>query len=519
REAEGLRAEAGAVVEAARDDADRLLRDATTEAERVRRAAARDADTLRAEAEAEAGTAREEAARARRDAERDTTGARARAAAAEAEATRLREEAAAERAQAAQLREEAEALMDRATSRGQRRLAKAKVRTERREVLRAARVAARGRRREQRAARAARIAGRVGQFTRNNARRVLVAVPILAPMAVAWWSQMDYARTAFGWYTVFAIGFAGAWELTTAFTGWMYHQAKKIGDGGLIYRVFTWIFAAAAAAMNYAHHCGPEFSPTQPAVAFATMSIVGMILWELYASLLHREESRRKGRTAQVRPRIGLIRWMRYPATAWAAWSLTITDESLRTVGAAWAAAGEHRAQAREARERAGLRGVRLLAARVAGTAGWAPLRSLPPVTAGSMVVPVAGVTSPYDVPVYAVERQPVPQTTTTRTGRPVLPQAVAEDSPEPAPALWEGGTVETGTERRSREDAEEAAQRTETAAAVAEVVRDLLERGEPVNGHVVARDERVTVGVRSCQRHLRQLVATGVIPAEAVSR
>ncbi|CAM5688732.1 hypothetical protein STAFG_5799 [Streptomyces afghaniensis 772] len=101
---------------------------------------------------------------------------------------------------------------------------------------------------------------------------------------MAWWSQADYAKEAFGWWTVFALGFAGAWELTTAFIGWMYHQARQQGDAGTIYRVMTWVFASGAAAMNYAHHCGPGGRPTQASVAFATMA----------------------------RPKIGLIPWVRF---------------------------------------------------------------------------------------------------------------------------------------------------------------------------------------------------------------
>lgn len=93
-------------------------------------------------------------------------------------------------------------------------------------------------------------------------------------MTVPWWSQTDYSKEAFGWWTVFA-----AWELTTAVTGWMYHQARQQGDAGTIYRIMTWVFASGAAAINYAHHCGPGGRPTQASVAFATLSVVGMVLW------------------------------------------------------------------------------------------------------------------------------------------------------------------------------------------------------------------------------------------------
>ncbi|MFB7900710.1 hypothetical protein ACFC1B_30915, partial [Streptomyces xiamenensis] len=79
---------------------------------------------------------------------------------------------------------------------------------------------------------------------------------------------------------------------------------------------------------------------TPKAVAFAAMSITGMVLWELYASLIHRRKLRADGRVAAARPSIGAVRWIRYPVHSFTAWSLAITDADLTTLDRAWTAAG-----------------------------------------------------------------------------------------------------------------------------------------------------------------------------------
>ncbi|MFD0396327.1 hypothetical protein ACFQ3Z_45665 [Streptomyces nogalater] len=97
---------------------------------------------------------------------------------------------------------------------------------------------------------------RVKQFVKVNAERLMVIGPITAPMAVAWTGQAGFAEDILGWVVPFTILFAAAWELSTAFVGWMYHQARQSGDAGTLYRVSTWIFALGAAVMNFWHASG-----------------------------------------------------------------------------------------------------------------------------------------------------------------------------------------------------------------------------------------------------------------------
>ncbi len=342
----GLRAEQ--LTRAARRDAeaaDARLRAAEAEAKRIRSEATSAAEELRRQA---AAGIRAERERATRDVEELRTTAAATVASAEERAATVAEKAAAREAAAMEKEEAAEQLLRQAQEAWERARSRAARRQERKRLRQQGRIQrATARREHKEAAGRPTFAHRLTQgrlwireMVRNQARRGLVAGPILAPMAVAWWSQTDYAKEAFGWWTVFALGFAAAWELTTAFTGWMYHQARQQGDAGTIYRIMTWVFASGAAAMNYAHHCGPGGRPTQASVAFATMSVVGMVLWELYASLVHRQYLREQGLVSRARPKIGLIRWVRFPVRSWTAWSLTIDNAALSTLERAWNAAG-----------------------------------------------------------------------------------------------------------------------------------------------------------------------------------
>ncbi|WP_097963360.1 hypothetical protein [Streptomyces sp. or20] len=390
-------AAANEVAECAESDAARLRERAATEAARVREDAGRDQEAARHAAARVRKLAEEDIARlkatAAEDAERLTRSARE-----EAEriiaAARTRTETELKEAQetlaAARLREadaevtlkaaddmvkEAGARMARAMDRTERRIERKRLKETARQELRAARDERKAKARQLRAdARAGKPTRteRVKEFVKVNAERLLVILPITAPMAVAWTGQAGFAKDILGWIAPWTILFAAAFELSTAFVGWMYHQARKDGDAGTLYRAGTWVFAMGAALMNFWHASGKPDGPrvwdaaarqwvqeitywhfTPKAMAFATMSLVGMALWELYATLLHRRTLRADGKVAQARPSIGMVRWLRYPRHAFTAWSLAITDASLTTLNYTWFAAERelaHRRNLRSAR-------------------------------------------------------------------------------------------------------------------------------------------------------------------------
>lgn len=224
---------------------------------------------------------------------------------------------------------------------------------EKRALRRAHRKAARADRRErsaeQRADRAAQLARHRARAT-TSGRLILITFPILAPMVVAWTGQSEFAMRVLGWQFAASIVYAAAYELTTAFCAWMYHEARKDGDHGWEYRLATWIFAAGAAAQQWWHYSDHGHA-TPRSVTYSVMSGIGVVLWELYARLIHRRKLRAEGKLPPVRPRIGLARWLRYPARSWTTRSLIILRD-YETLAQAWTAADETIRDRQESRDR-----------------------------------------------------------------------------------------------------------------------------------------------------------------------
>ncbi|WP_327066871.1 DUF2637 domain-containing protein [Kitasatospora sp. NBC_01302] len=222
---------------------------------------------------------------------------------------------------------------------------------EKRQAIRDERRAARAERREQRAEKIADRSDRANRIKRASARlaeQFLVTAPILAPMAVAWTGQSQFAMRVLGWLFVASVLYAAAYELTTVYCAWLYHQARSDGDSGWEYRLGTWIFATGAAVQQWWHYSN-HWHPTPRAVTYSVMSIVGVLLWEGRARLIHRRKLRAEGKLPPARPRIGMARWTRYPRHSWTAWSL-ITLEGHRTLDAAWNSANLVLAARRELR-------------------------------------------------------------------------------------------------------------------------------------------------------------------------
>lgn len=227
---------------------------------------------------------------------------------------------------------------------------------EKRQARRADRRADRADRRELRAEKQAdrtQRAQRARTHVLAASERALVTFPILAPMAVAWTGQSQFAVTILGWAFLYSILYAAAYELTTVYWAWLYHQARTDGDSGWEYRLGTWVFASGAAVQQWWHY-SDNWHATPRAVTYSVMSAVGVLLWEGRARLIHRRKLRSEGKLPPARPTIGLSRWVRYPVRSWTTWSL-ITLEGHTTLDAAWTAADEHlrtaqldRAEARE---------------------------------------------------------------------------------------------------------------------------------------------------------------------------
>lgn len=166
------------------------------------------------------------------------------------------------------------------------------------------------------------------------ARNAMTIGPIVAPMSIAWTGQIGFSQRVLKWPFAGGVGYAAAYELTIIFCAWMFHEARKDGDSGLKYRFATWVFAVGNGIQQW-WHWSDNWHATPRAVTYSVMSGIGVIVWELYAGLIHRRELRAAGMMTGARPKIGLARWIRYPRISWSAWSVAVRD-NLTSVDLLW---------------------------------------------------------------------------------------------------------------------------------------------------------------------------------------
>lgn len=151
----------------------------------------------------------------------------------------------------------------------------------------------------------------------------MIVGPITAPMSIAWTGQIGFAQGILKWPFAGGVMYAAAYELSIIFCAWMYHEARKDGDSGAYYRALTWAFAIANGVQQW-WHWSDNWKATPRSVTYSIMTAVGILIWEAYAKLIHRRKLRADGKVSGSRPRLGLIRWARYPRISFAAWSGSI---------------------------------------------------------------------------------------------------------------------------------------------------------------------------------------------------
>ncbi|QNJ57696.1 membrane protein [Streptomyces phage Keanu] len=154
-------------------------------------------------------------------------------------------------------------------------------------------------------------------------RTAMIVGPITAPMSIAWTGQIGFAQGILKWPFAGGVMYAAAYELSIIFCAWMYHEARKDGDSGAYYRALTWMFAIANGVQQW-WHWADDWKATPRSVTYSIMTAVGILIWEAYAKLIHRRKLRADGRISNPRPRINLVRWLRYPRISFTAWSGSI---------------------------------------------------------------------------------------------------------------------------------------------------------------------------------------------------
>lgn len=154
-------------------------------------------------------------------------------------------------------------------------------------------------------------------------RTAMIVGPITAPMSIAWTGQIGFAQGILKWPFAGGVMYAAAYELSIIFCAWMYHEARKDGDSGAYYRALTWMFAVANGVQQW-WHWADDWRATPRSVTYSVMTAVGILIWEAYAKLIHRRKLRADGKISSARPRINLVRWLRYPRISFTAWSGSI---------------------------------------------------------------------------------------------------------------------------------------------------------------------------------------------------
>ncbi|MER0443058.1 hypothetical protein ABR738_00455 [Streptomyces sp. Edi4] len=321
-------------------DADRTRRTAEAEADRARttaRATVEDAENHAAQLTAQAkDEAAGIAARARTQAEELTRKAETAYQDAEATLDQARGEAVVLRADAGADRAQAAEALEQATSKTVQKLEKRKLKDDAAEELRAAKRNQKEARRQGRPT----LSDKTRKALQFMAVRFLIIVPILAPMVVAWTGQSGFAMRVLGWSFAGSLVYAAAYEMTTAYCAWLYDQARRDGDKGWEYRLATWAFGIGAAVQQWWHY-SHDWAATPKAVTFSAMSMVGVVLWELFARLIHRRKLRADRNLPPALPSLGAARWLRYPVRSWTARSLMIDDPDVwANTSRAWAYAG-----------------------------------------------------------------------------------------------------------------------------------------------------------------------------------
>ncbi|GAA1624437.1 hypothetical protein GCM10009733_021380 [Nonomuraea maheshkhaliensis] len=149
-----------------------------------------------------------------------------------------------------------------------------------------------------------------------------------APILIAWRGQIEFGAAVLG---LGALSFLlpTALEGAALYLSYLTHRAIQRRLPSLRYRIWTWVFTAAAAGMNFWH--GAEVSPAK-GVTLAACSVLGVLQLELTAALNSQMVSQRS--FAEIRTE--LWRWLRYGVLQWQARSIRAALGPACTPDQAW---------------------------------------------------------------------------------------------------------------------------------------------------------------------------------------
>ncbi|MFG3710980.1 DUF2637 domain-containing protein [Micromonospora sp. NPDC047730] len=223
---------------------------------------------------------------------------------------------------------------------------------EAREAKRLARKEARRAAMREAVARTLGAAGRAVTYAREHADSVYSMGIYGAAVGVAGTSQAQVAHDLFDWSWPRAIGGAAFIEglaLAFALTA---HKQRMQGEKAFLLRGLTATAAGFGAWVNYTAHAGdPSLEPWVAqvmGVVLAASSIAGIVLWEMRTNARTRKELRKAEKKAAPKASLGLDLALRYPGTAFWAWSAMVARPWVRNRAEAIRVGAEMRAERAE---------------------------------------------------------------------------------------------------------------------------------------------------------------------------
>ena len=152
--------------------------------------------------------------------------------------------------------------------------------------------------------------------SRDQARTVAAAIPVLLVNAVAFIGQLAFLRAHLPWPLAGQLMMAAALESIAIYLAFHAHIAALASDSALRLRLASYGFAAVIAAMNYSHYAAPGWRPTFPAVAVGLMSASSPWLWAVHSRRMARDQMIAAGLIEGRALRLGVTRWLWHPLRA-----------------------------------------------------------------------------------------------------------------------------------------------------------------------------------------------------------
>ena len=131
------------------------------------------------------------------------------------------------------------------------------------------------------------------------------------------------AATARGWPLAAGVVIAVAVEGLALVMALTAQKLGLAGEAARAPRILTWVCAGAAAIINYLGHA--HASRVGPAL-LAALSLAGIIVWEIRSGAAHCLQLRALGLLPEPPAAFGVRRWLRYPPSTFAAWSIDVRD-------------------------------------------------------------------------------------------------------------------------------------------------------------------------------------------------